>query len=198
MLGVKGYVYITSRGYDPEKGKSIKDPFLGDIPSLGACMPNIRQQVAPGDHILVISGRVPKAKQYIVGGFEVAEKIRAADAYRRFPDQRLRLTVGGELTGNIIIDAQGKQHPLDRHDPATFARRIENYVVGRNPIALITPDEIARGREETLYVLQYLLGKSGDSPFNVLGRWRKLDHRQVTELRDWLMSLKSAALALAA
>jgi len=36
----KGYMYITSTGYDPERGKSINDPYLGDVPTLGACMPN--------------------------------------------------------------------------------------------------------------------------------------------------------------
>lgn len=198
MLGVKGYMFITSTGYDPEKGRLIKDPYLGDTPSLGACMPNIRRQVTPGDHIFVVSGKMPQTDQYVVGGFEVAEKIHASTAYERFPEQRLHLTEEGQLAGNIILDSQGKQHPLDTHHSDSFERRVENYVVGRNPIVIAGPDEIARCREETLYVLRSILGKNGNSVIQVLGRCSKLDVYQVLELRDWLLSLKSSSLALRA
>ncbi len=196
MLGIKGYAYITSTGYDPEKGKLIKDPYLGDTPSLGACMTNIRRQVSPGDHIFVISGKVPDAQQFMVGGFEVADKMPALTAYKLFPEQRIHLLDDGQLGGNVIVDAQGRQHPLDRHPPASFNRRIENYIIGRNPIAITAPDEIARGRDETLYVLRSLLRKSGDTPIKVLGRWGKLNETQVRELRDWLLSLKATSLAM--
>ncbi len=36
-MTIKGYIYITSTGYDPEHGKSLKDPYLGDVPTLGGC-----------------------------------------------------------------------------------------------------------------------------------------------------------------
>ena len=79
---MKGYIFITSSGYDPERGKHLKDPFLdGDVGSLGACMPNIRKRVQPGDHIFVVSGRIKEAPQYVVGGFEVQEKMHAAAAF---------------------------------------------------------------------------------------------------------------------
>jgi hypothetical protein len=189
-MAVKGYAFITSSGYDPEKGKLIKDPYLGDVPTLGACMPNIRRRVVPGDHIFVISGKIPGVPQYIVGGFEVAEKITALAAYRRFPELRLRRLDDGQLTGNIIVDARGNQHPLDTH--SSFEERIQNYIVGRNPIALTAPHEIAQGREETLAVLRSVLRKNGPAPFNILGRGgSRLDYKQVLELRDWLLSLKS-------
>jgi hypothetical protein len=189
-MRVKGYTFITSSGYDPEKGKLIKDPYLGDIPTLGACMPNIRRQVVEGDHIFVISGKIPGVPQYIVGGFEVAEKITALAAYRRFPELRLRQLEDGQLTGNIIVDGRGNQHPLDTH--SSFEQRIQNYVVGRNPIALTAPHEIAQGREETLAVLRSVLRKSGLTPFNLIGRGgTRLDYKQVLELRDWLLSVKS-------
>ena len=198
MLGLKGYAFIGSTGYDPEKGKSINDPYFGTPPSLGACMPNIRRLVIPGDHIFFITGKVPNAQQYIVGGFEVAAKMHATVAYDLFPEQRLRLSDGGQRIGNVIVDASGNQHHLDVdiHDPSSFGRRAENYVVGRNPIALTTSEEIARGREETLYVLRRILRKSGDSPFKMFGRWCKLDAYQIRELRDWLRSLKSTSLAM--
>lgn len=191
-----GYVYITSTGYDPEKGKQIKDPYLGDTPSLGACMPNIRRQVTHGDHVFVVSGKVPNARQYVVGGFEVAEKIHATEAYKRFPEQRLHLTENGQLAGNIIIDDRGQQHSLDTHPVASFDNRLNNYLVGRNPIMLATPEEIARAREETIYILRFLFGKGGNIPINVIGRCSKLDAFQVLELRNWLLSLKSTSLAL--
>src|SRR4051812_9692957 len=121
----KGYIYITSSGYDPEKGKNLKDPYLGEPPTLGACMPNVRRQVVPGDQIFVISGKIADAPQYIVGGFEVAEKIDALAAYRRFPNLRLRQLDDGQVEGNIIVTSQGAQHPLDTH--STFTSRIQNY-----------------------------------------------------------------------
>jgi hypothetical protein len=193
---IKGYAYITRTGYDPEKGRSIKDPYLGDTPSLGACMPNIRSLVDPGDHIFTISGKVPEAKQYVVGGFEVAQKIHATTAYKLFPERRLRLLDGGQLSGNIIVNGYGRQHSLDDHASDSFERRIQNYVVGCNPIVLTTPDEIERGRDETMYVLRHLFRKGGDAPIKVLGRWRRLDEYQVRELRAWLLSLKSPAIVM--
>lgn len=189
-MPIKGYMHITSTGYDPQKGKHIKDPYLGAVPTLGACMPNIRRQVVPGDHIFLISGKVPGVSQYIVGGFEVAEKVSALAAYRMFPDLRLRQMEDGQLTGNIIVDARGRQHPLDNHE--SFERRIQNYVIGRNPVVLTEEHEIAQGRDETMDVLRSVLRRRGDTPRDVLGRWSRLDFRQIQEIRDWLMSLKAA------
>ena len=185
---MKSYMHITESGYDPEKGKPIKDPYLGDLPSLGACMPNIRRLVVPGDHVFTMSGKIPGVHQFIVGGFEVAEKISALAAFRRFPEQRLHM-VDGQLTGNIIVDSRGRQHPLDHHE--NFANRVKNYLVGRDAVALSTRREIERGREETLYVLRQLLRKNGDSPIKVMGRWCRLDEQQTRELTDWLLEIKS-------
>jgi hypothetical protein len=188
---MKGYVYITSSGYDPEKGKDLKDPYLGPISTLGACMPNIRRQVVEGDHIFVISGRIPTAPQYIIAGFEVAEKIDALAAYARFPDLRLHQTADGLVRGNIIVTPEGTQHPLDTHAAATFANRIKNYVVGRNPIALRMPEEIARGRKETAAALRRVMHKRGAAPIDIIGRWSKLEEEQVIELNRWLLSIKN-------
>jgi hypothetical protein len=189
-MAIKGFAMITRQGYDPQKGKHVKDPHLvGGTPTLGACMPNIREQVFPGDHIFLISGKVPNAPQYVVGCMEVAEKINALAAYKRFPENRLRLRQDGQLTGNIIVDARDKQHPLDTH--SSFARRIENYIVGCDPVVLTEPDEIASGREETLGILQSILGKTGLTPIELISRFgTKLDYKQVQELRDWLIAIK--------
>src|SRR6266852_3896710 len=135
----KSYMHITESGYDPEKGKPIKDPYLGDQPSLGACMPNIRRLVVPGDHIFTMSGKIEGEQQFIVGGFQVEEKINAKAAYKRFPEQRLHM-VDGQLTGNIIVNSRGRQHPLDHHE--NFSSRIQNYIVGRDAVALKTRREI--------------------------------------------------------
>jgi hypothetical protein len=185
---MKSYMHITETGYDPERGKPIKDPYLGDQPSLGACMPNSRRLVVPGDHIFTMSGKIPGVQQLVVGGFEVAEKISALTAWRKFPEQRLRV-VDGQVTGNVIVNSRGRQHPLDHHD--NFASRIKNYIVGRDAVALTTHREIERGRAETLYMLRQLLRKNGDSPIQVMGRWCKLDERQTRELIDWLLEIKS-------
>jgi len=185
-----GKIFITRSGYDPQLGKHVKDPFLGPEPSLGACRPDIRRKLEEGDFIFAISGRIPDAKQYVMGGFEVAAKITAKEAFDLYPDQRLRLLDDGQLTGNIIVDSRGRQHPLDDH--SSFGKRILNYVVGRSPIELVTDEEIARGRKETLEALQDVLHKTGDSPFKVVGRFgASLDEQQIFQLRRWLASIKA-------
>jgi hypothetical protein len=186
-----GHIFITSTGYDPDKGKHVKDPYLGTVPSLGACRPDIRRRAVPGDYIFLISGKVPGVLQYVVGGFEVDQKIDAMTAFRRFPEQRLRLRHDGELAGNVIVNGRGRQHRLDSH--SGFERRIENYIVGKNPVALITPEEIARGRQQTLDVLRAVLRKPGATPIAVVGRWgSRLAEDQALELRHWLDSLKQS------
>jgi 3-oxoacyl-[acyl-carrier protein] reductase len=83
---MKGYIYTMYQGADPGMGWKMTDPIYVPIPTLGACMPNIRRAVTLGDYVFSISGRVEGVKQYVVGGFAVEEKINAmgvkAKAYR--------------------------------------------------------------------------------------------------------------------
>lgn len=186
-----GKIFITRSGYDPQFGKHIKDPYLGPNASLGACRPDLRRQVKKGDHLFVISGKLPNVRQFVLGGFEVERKISAQEAYEMYPDQRLRLRNDGQLTGNIIVDATGAQHELDDHHPSSFAKRAPNYIVGTNCIALVEPEEIALGREQTLDALREILKKSGGSPWEIVGHYgSRLTEEQVQELREWLLSLK--------
>jgi hypothetical protein len=120
-----GKIFITSSGYDPQLGKHVKDPYLGANASLGACRPDVRQHIEIGGHIFVISGKLPNVRQFVMGGFEVAEKIHAREAFERFPEHRLRLREDGQLDGNIIVDAEGMQHPLDNHEH--FDKRASNW-----------------------------------------------------------------------
>lgn len=162
-----GKIFIVQSGYDPQLGKHVKDPYLGPCPTLGACRPDIRRQLEQGDHIFAISGKVVGANQFVMGGFEIEYKMHARKAFELFPEQRLRKREDGQLTGNIIVDAGGRQHELDDHE--SFDRRVENYVVGTNPISLDTPEEIAKGRAQTLEALCDILQKKGKSPFAVVG-----------------------------
>jgi hypothetical protein len=186
-----GKMFITRSGYDPSKGKHVKDPYLGPKPTLGACRPDIRAKLQKGDHIYVVSGKVPNIDQFIMGGFEIEEKISAAEAYLRFPEQRLRLREDGQLAGNVIVNADGKQHELDGHDK--FDRRIENYVVGTNSIVLSTPAEIAEARLRTLEILQDIFQKKGNSVREIIGRCSNLTDKQIEKLRDYLETVKKAA-----
>jgi hypothetical protein len=184
-----GKILITRTGYDPELGKHVKDPYLGPCPTMGACRPDIRRKLREGDHIFVISGKIPGASQYVMGGFEIESKIDAREAYRLFPELRLRRREDGQLTGNIIVDAKGNQHKLDDH--SSFEGRIKHYVIGKNLVSLTAPCEVADGRRETLDVLRDILHKKGDSPFVIIGRGgADLTENQVSELRTWLASLK--------
>lgn len=184
-----GYVYIMSSGYDPEHGKNLNDPYLGRVPTLGACMPNIRRQVVEGDQIFFVSGRIREVRQFVVGGFTVEEKISAMTAFQRFPQHRLCLQEQGAVSGNIIVDSRGRHNRLDNH--GGFQQRIENYIVGRDPVVLSRPQEIAKGREETVDVLGEIMRKRGTKPYDIIGRASKLNEDQVLELRHWLSSLKA-------
>ena len=186
-----GKIFITRTGYDPQLGKHVKDPYLGPRPTLGACRPDVRRQLAKGDHIFVISGKVPGFDQFVMGGFEIESKIDASDAYRLFPEQRLRKLADGQLTGNIIVDANGKQHTLDDHN--AFDKRVKNYIVGTDLVSLVTPEEIADGRTHTLDALRDILHRGGDSAVDVVGRWgTQLTEKQILQLREWLASIKRA------
>lgn len=185
-----GFMFITSTGYDPDKGKPVKDPNLGDTPSLGACMTNIRRLAKKGDSIFVVSGKIPSYPQYIIGGLDVAEKIPAIEAYRRFPQNHLFKTTGRQLIGNIIVNSSGEQHFLDNHK--NFESRKENYIVGENAIAIEEPEEVEKCRKGTMEILIELFKKNGRTPFEVFGRWRKMDAEQVKRLKEWLQSLKTA------
>lgn len=189
---MKGYIYISSPNADPERRRNLNDPIFRKSPSLGGCMPPIRRLVLPGDYVFVISGTTKGVQQYVVGGFQVAEKIDALAAYKRFPENRLQLNSEGKVVGNILIDGNGNQHPLDTHSPNNFARRIENYLVGVNPIALETPAEVARGRSETLNRLSLILEKpQANRVIDVMGRWARLDQAQIEKTLDWLQGIKA-------
>jgi len=86
----------------------------------------------------------------------------------------------------------GKQHPLDHHDQ--FERRIENYIVGRSAIALVTPVEVAEGRRRTLEILRDVFRKKGNSIREVMGRCRNLSEQQILKLRTFLEEVKKSAL----
>jgi hypothetical protein len=184
---MSGYIYTSYAGADPDAGWVMSDPIISVTPTLGACVPNIRRAVKLGDWIFSVSGRVPGMSQFVVGGFRVAEKIDQLAAFERFPENRVRRE-GGQVLGNVIINADGTQHPDDRH--TNFERRLENYIVGDKPILLDTVEQRARARAETLGKLSEIFGRQGNRVFDVIGRFRKMDDRQVDQMRDWLQSLK--------
>lgn len=189
---MKGYIYISSPNADPALKRNLNDPMFRKPPTLGGCMPNIRRLVLPGDHVFVISGTTKGVQQYVVGGFQVAEKISALAAFDRFPENRLRRDQEGRLLGNVLVDSRGRQHPLDTHAADTFANRIQNYLVGVNPVALETPGEVARGRSETLDRLSTILERPrANRVIDIMGRWAKLDEAQVEQTLDWLRGIKA-------
>lgn len=190
---MKGYVYITGTGADPAALKNLNDPLFTRVPTLSACMPNIRRLVELGDYIFVISGKVPGIQQYVIGGMRVSEKISMLAAYKRFPENRLHLDQDGKIQGNIPIDSHGNQHPLDTHDPATFANRVKNFIVGDSAVALRSQKEVELGRNESLAKMSQVLDRRGNRMIDVVSRWAKLDEKQVAETLDWLKGIKATA-----
>lgn len=119
-----GKIFITRQGYDPQLGKHVKDPYLVPNPTLGACRPDVRKQLTTGDHIFVISGKIPVAPQYVMAGFEIAAKIDGLTAYQQLREHRLHLLADGQPDGNIICGPDWRQHELDNHN--SFEKRMRN------------------------------------------------------------------------
>jgi hypothetical protein len=185
---MKGYIYTMYQGADPAEGWEMTDPIYGKIPTLGACMPNIRRAVNSGDYIFSISGRVKNVSQYVVGGFKVDEKINALAAYRRFPENRMIISDDGSLKGNIITDSKGKHLAIDYH--TNHEKRIENYIIGKDAIVIAGEKQVQKAREETLLMLNALFGRKEDAIHKIIGRWRKLDNVQVNDLVSWMKQIR--------
>jgi hypothetical protein len=186
---MKGYIYSMYGGADPGAGWVMNDPILKPIPTLGACVPNIRKWVSKGDWIFTISGRKNGLQQYIVAGFSVDEKINQLAAYDRFPDLRMHVREDGVKSGNIIVDADGNRNPHDDH--SNWLNRLDNYIIGKDPVIIEQPAEISRGRMETVHILEEVFQKKGDKVFEIIGRCRKLTEEQISMLTTWMISLKS-------
>ena len=182
---MKGYIYTMFAGADPGAGWVMTDPTFGKRPTLGACMPNVRRAVVPGDHIFVISGRVNGLRQYVVGGFEVAEKIDALAAYERFPAHRMR-EEDGRLVGNIVVRADGSRNPIDYH--SNFASRVQNYIVGKSAQVVEGESAVLAARDRTLPLIRKMFQKDGETVHSVLGRWRRLDPHQIESLYKFIDS----------
>lgn len=188
---MKGYIYTMYAGADPGIGWEMTDPIFGKVPTMGACMPQIRRSVDVDDYIFTISGRVKNMSQYVVGGFQVQEKINAMLAYERFPEFRQIKKDDGTLSGNIIVDENGNQNSYDYHK-GNFEQRIQNYIIGKNPNYISEPEhiEMARG-QKSLSLLSDVFGKEGNKPHDIIGRWRKLDERQIDKMLAWLDEIKA-------
>ena len=188
---MKGYIYTMYQGADPGRGWIMNDPDIySATPSLGACVPNVRRNVEVGDYIFVVSGRSSGVRQFVVGGFKVAEKIDALAAFERFPEKRIALHDSGQIVGNVIVDKDGQQNPLDYH--GNFERRVENYIVGRDPLAFQSDGEIESSRQGSLPALRNIFDReAAESIFQVIGRWRKMDEAQIEQLLDWIKKIKN-------
>ena len=184
---MKGYIYRLYAGADPVRGWVFNDPIFGQPPTLGACVPNVRRSVERGDWVFCISGRVQSHQPYIVGGFQVEEKITALQAFRRYPDYRLARLNNGQVAGNVIVDGHGKHHALDDHQG--FEKRVKNYLVGGTSYHVTSPESIERAREETLPVLSRIFEKPGNRSYDIVPRMRKMDEKQISAMTSWLADL---------
>lgn len=175
-------------GADPDLGWKMTDPIYTKTPTLGSCVPNIRRVVEQGDYIFSISGRVKGFNQYVVGCFAVDQKINQLSAYQKFPQNRMKVDKEGTLSGNIIIDKDGNQLPYDYH--TNLEKRIENYIIGKDPITIEGQKEVKKARQETIIMLNSLFNKKEESIHKIIGRWRKLDQSQINDLIGWMKQIK--------
>jgi hypothetical protein len=187
------YVYIASSGTDPGAGSPLDDPLFGPVPTLGACVPNLRRLVTKGDWLFVVSGRRSNLAQYLIGGLQVEEKITALAAYQRFPQYRMQRDAHGDITGNIPVDASGVKHPLDTHPLEGFDRRVNDYLVGGRSVELQTKREIEVGRERTLKFLSEMRQRPANRAFDTIGRASRLNDEEVQKVLKWFEEVKQVA-----
>ena len=121
----------------------------------------------------MVSGKVRNVDQFVMGGFEIAEKISAIEAYDRFPEQRLSMLRDGQVTGNVIVDADGKQHELDHHERTRSTGGSRTTSSGTNPIVLADAGRDGRGAA----------ADAGDPPRGLReeGQLDPRDHRAVQQ-----------------
>lgn len=174
---MKGYIYKLYKGADPHVGWTFNDPIFSKRASLGACMPNIRSAVDIGDWVFCISGKIAEKAPYIVGGFQVDEKISAIEANLKYPEFRLQKNEKGQIVGNIIVDNDGNHHPLDDHN--NYEKRSRNYILGRNKIYIESKPSIELGRLKTLEILQAVFDKKVNRLDDIVPRWRKMNEQQI-------------------
>ena len=148
-----------------------------------------------GDWIFVISGKVAGVEQYVVGGLQVEEKIDALAAYDRFPGNRLTMGVGGLVMGNVIVQPDGTQHPLDSH-PAETPEPGKKFRRGRpGGCALHAAGSRAGPATDARRAFGDILGRRRGAPnriIDAMGRMSKLDEPQVAQMLDWLSGIKAA------
>ncbi len=186
---MKGYIYRMYEGADPSTGWEMTDPIYKDVPTMGACRPDIRRRVERGDYIFAISGRVANIKPHIVGAFAVDDKINALAAYNRFPENRMQKDEDGTFHGNIIVDSSGEHLDFDYH--TNHERRIENYLIGKDPIFFETTEQIKVAKNETIDILNNIFGKQEDKVHKIIGRCSKLDEQQIDNLLVWMKKIKA-------
>ena len=95
----------------------------------------------------------------------------------------------GSYRGNIIIDESGNHLAHDYH--ANFERRLDNYILGKNPIVIDKSEEIEQARLETLEILKDVFKKDGESVYKVIGRFRKMNEEQIEKLVGWMEKIKA-------
>lgn len=157
-------------------------------------MPNVRRWAAVGDWIFIVTGRIPEADQYLIGGLQVAEKIHALEAYERLPQNRLRRDPQGRVTGNIIVRPDGSHDPLDWHAGSGFKERAENFIIGGDSLALTTAAEVEIGRRETLPLLAGIKRRSeARRVIDAIGRMSRLDALETRAVIKWLEDVKRRA-----
>ena len=72
-----GNIFVTSSGYDPEKGKDVKDPYFGEEPVAGCLPPGHSREATEGRPRLFswFLGRCRNVNQFVIGGLGSNEKI---------------------------------------------------------------------------------------------------------------------------
>jgi hypothetical protein len=193
-MDMSSYIFV-SPGSDPGMGRPLVDPALSSArPTMGTCRPDLRRLVKLGDQIFVVSGSMGRlVSQYVIGGLEVHDKLpNQMAAFQRYPEHQIHFNEAGQRLGNIIVTADGAHDPRDDH--GNFDRRIQNYLVGKNPVVLETEREIALGREHSVEILSRVFDKPAARRVkDVIGRMRKLSDEQAGRLREALMQIKAEA-----
>ena len=192
---MQGRIYISSAFTNlkysickPNSEFLDNDPhFWNSPPTWGVCRTDFRSKLEKGDYIFFVLPKYTTLPQMIYGYMKIIDNITHIDAYKRFPQKRMKRN--GNPNGNIIVGKNGEYNDYDDNiHEDRFAKIKQYYVVGdRIRSQFLKPEKIKLLAPTFLQTLNKVFNINPDNIFSIIGRkGRKLNEEQINTLLRWL------------
>ncbi|MCU7490548.1 MAG: hypothetical protein HF312_02695 [Ignavibacteria bacterium] len=138
------------------------------------------------DYIFFVLPKNIKLPQMIYGYIKIVENIPHCEAFKRFPNKRMR---NKNPNGNIITDIRGNYNDYDQGIHKDRFESIKNYyIVGdKTHSRLLKNEEIKHLSRYFLPTLQKVFNSKAPDVFSIIGRkGRVINETQISALLTWL------------